>query len=74
MIDKNRWENKHFDWRYNDLEKQIMEKGYNKKMIRKHKLRTWEISRNKLILEREATNDWAKTDIRNLLSSSFSKC
>ena len=34
-----------------------MEKGYNKKMIRKHKLRTWEISRNKLILEREATND-----------------
>ena len=45
-------DNETFDSRCNDLEKWIMERGYNKKMIRKQILSTREHSRNDL-LEKE---------------------
>ena len=40
--------NENFDKRYNDLEKCLMERGYNEKMIRKQILRAREHSRNDL--------------------------
>ena len=45
-------DNTNFDKRCNDLEKWLMERGYNEKMIRKQILRAGEHSRNDL-LERE---------------------
>ena len=51
-----------FDKHCNNLETWLMEKGYNEKMIRKQILRARKYSRNDL-LEREATNVWAKTNI-----------
>ena len=45
-------DNENFDKRCNDLEKWLIERGYNEKMIRKQILRAWEPSRNYL-LERE---------------------
>ena len=45
-------DNETFDSRYNDLEKWIMERGYNEKMIRKQILSTREHSGNDL-LEKE---------------------
>ena len=65
-------DNANFDKRCNDLEKWLMERGYNKKMVRKQILRAREDSRNDLLWERKATSIWAKLTF-NILSS-FSKC
>ena len=65
-------DNANFDKRYNDLEKWLMERSYNKKMIRKQILRFREHSRNDLL--EKATNVWAKTNIQHYLLSRFSKC
>ena len=42
-------DNEKFDKLCNDLEKWLMERGYNEKMIRKEILRAWEYLRNDLL-------------------------
>ena len=65
-------DNTNFHKRCNDLEKWLMERGYNEKMVRNQILRVREHLRNDLLeRERKVTNIWAKTNIQHYLLSSF---
>ena len=67
-------DNTNFDKRCTDLEKWLMERGYNEKMVHNQILRARENLRIDLLEREKQQMSEQKTNIQHYLLSSFSKC